>query len=123
MKKSVLKQIYDCLKRTGEEVYFPSQHEGDCTKRYIVIKREGATALLNVSSERPIYSIMLYVPKNNYSQLEDMKMLVEEQLKELYPMVEYNTDSPTFYDENVKGHMLTMTYVGIRKINRFKKRG
>ncbi len=39
MTKSVLKQIYDCLKENGIDVYFAGQHEGECIKKYTVIKK------------------------------------------------------------------------------------
>lgn len=32
MTKSVLKQIYDCLKENGTDAYFAGQHEGECIK-------------------------------------------------------------------------------------------
>ena len=66
---SVLKQTMNVLKSDGTEVYFPSQHKGECLKEYIVIKSDGTVAL-SISSERPIYTIMCYVPYDKYSRLE-----------------------------------------------------
>lgn len=118
---SVIKQIFDCLEKTGEKVYFPGYHEGECTERYIVVKAEGSSKVLNISSERPLYDIMLYVPKNRYTELETMARIVKEALKELYPMVEYTgSESPSFYDDTVKGHMVSLPYQGIRKIKKMK---
>ena len=38
---SVLKQTMNILEGDGTEVYFPSQHKGECLKEYIVIKSDG----------------------------------------------------------------------------------
>ena len=31
------KDIYDCLKKAGIDVYFQGQHKGDCKAPYVVI--------------------------------------------------------------------------------------
>ena len=38
MAKEVSKQIYDLLKQNNFDVYFPSQHKGECISKYVVIK-------------------------------------------------------------------------------------
>lgn len=115
--KSVLKQLYDCLKQNNIDVYFVGQHKGECTEKYAVIKIGGTTTEYNVSAERPIYTIMCYVPEDKYSELEEYALEVKEKMKQVYPLVMYlgnGTDS--FYDENVKGHMTSFQYQGCRKI-------
>mgnify|MGYP000500093019 CR=1 FL=1 len=57
MVKEVSKQIYDLLKQNNFDVYFPSQHKGECISKYVVIKHDGVYQPLTVSSERPIYTI------------------------------------------------------------------
>lgn len=115
---SILKQTYDLLKQNGYDVYFPAQHKGECEKEYIVIKLEDAPEELNVSSERPIYTIMCYVPERNYSLLETMIYDVKQVLKRMFPTLMYaGNQTPSFYDEKTKSHMISFQYQGIRKIN------
>lgn len=116
----ILKQIYNALKADGTDVYFPAQHKGECLKEYIVIKADGV-APTTVSSERPIYTIMLYVPDNKYTRLESFMLETKEKMKSVYPLVSYaGNETPSFYDDEVKGHMISFQYQGIRKIYNMK---
>lgn len=119
--KPVLKQIFDCLLNSGFDCYFPASHKGECISEYIVVRLAGSTNLLiNVTSERPIYDILCYVPHNRYSDMEIMKNKVKQTLKQLYPLIKYiGNETPAYYDEEVKGYMCSFQYQGIRKINNF----
>ena len=86
MGKEVSKQIYDLLKQNNFDVYFPSQHKGDCISKYVVIKHDGAYQPLTVSSERPIYTIMCYVPGQSYSELESFVLEVKRTMKNIFPV-------------------------------------
>lgn len=113
---SVLKQIRDILEEDGTIVCFPSQHKGECIKEYIVIKQDG-TVEASVSSERPIYTIMCYVPQNNYSDLEMLVSKTKEKMKKIFPLVMYvGNETPSYYDDTIKGHMVSFQYQGCRKI-------
>ena len=82
-----------------------------------MIKSYGAIQELVVSSERPVYLIMCYVPRNGYSRLESFVRETKQILKELFPLVRYNgNETPSFYDDEIKGHMVSIEYVGCRKI-------
>ena len=114
---SILKNIYDTIKESGMDVYFPSQHKGECTKPYVVIKSEDVTIPLTVSSERPIYTIICYVPQNRYSNLEDMIFELKQTLKKMYPIIMYvGNETASFYDADVNAHMKSFQYAGCRKI-------
>lgn len=115
---SILKTIYDVLKQDGEtDVFFPTQHKGECLKEYIVLKMDGVTNELVVSSERPIYTILCYVPENQYSRLEMFVEETKQKMKKVFPLVMYvGNETPTFYDEEIKGHMISFQYQGCRKI-------
>lgn len=116
---SIINEIYDTLSKGGKEVFYPGQHKGECTKEYIVVKNSG-TVSLNVSSEFALYTIMLYVPKNEYSRLEDFSFEVKQMLKKMYPKTMYvGNETETYYDEIVKGHMKSFQYQNCRKIERF----
>lgn len=117
MAKEVSKQIYDLLKQNNFDVYFPSQHKGECISKYAVIKHDGAYQPLTVSSERPIYTIMCYVPEQSYSELESFVLEIKRTMKNIFPLVMYlGNETPSYYDDSVKGHMISFQYYGARKI-------
>lgn len=113
----ILKQIRDILEEDGTEVYFPSQHKGDCLREYIVVKADGAISETTVSSERPLYTILCYVPEDSYSSLETLVNKTKQKMKKVFPLVMYvGNDTPSFYDDTVKAHMISFQYQGCRKI-------
>lgn len=117
MNETVLQQIYNHLKTNGIDVYAPSQHKGDCTSPYVVIRGGGVVQLLTVSSERPVYTLMFYVPYKNFFELDAFKDKVKEIMKDLYPMVMYGgNESEDYYEESNKSYMKSVEYYGIRRI-------
>lgn len=109
--------IYKHLKIHGFEVYSPGQHEGECTSPYVVVKDAGTVKLESFSSNRSLYDILCYVPKDHFSKLEPFVHSVEESMKGLYPMIRpahYKT--PSFYDDTVKGHMISVQYINYQQI-------
>ena len=109
--------MLDVLQTDEVKAYLPGYHKGDCIEPYIVLKTEGAVKVEGISSERPIYTVMCYVPFNRYTELEQMVYDVKQRMKSLYPMVRYEgNETPSYYDSTVKGHMISFQYLGIRKI-------
>lgn len=115
--KSVLKKVYDHIKQNGYDVYFPGQKKGECKSKYIVLKMDGGTVLDGVSSERPIYTILCYVPENQYSLLHEFVLEVKSMMRGVYPMLMYaGNETSSYFDDSVKAHMISFQYQGIRKI-------
>lgn len=115
--KSRWQDIYLHLKNKGFDVYAPAQKEGDCTSPYLVIKNDGSYNHVNFSTDRDMYAIYCYVPKDKYSELEPLVQAVKDAMLELYPMIQsYGQQLPAFYDDSVKGH-----YVGIEYENHKKQ--
>lgn len=109
--------ICDVLKEAGYKVYSPAQHEGECKERYIVVKISSSYKVNDYSSVQPQYDIMLYIPKNEYSQFEDFLQDVKNVLKKLEPMImPLHSQTPSYYDDQVKGHMISIQYRNNRKI-------
>lgn len=114
---SRLNDIYNHLKSKGYDVYFPAQHSGECINLYVVIKLSTPSKLANVSSVQDYYDIMLYVPRNEYSKIEKYIFELKENMKELYPMIMPTyTQTATYYDDTVKGHMVSVMYRNNKKI-------
>ena len=81
--KSIIEQIRDAIAVDGTEVYYPSQHKGECLKEYVVVKSEGTYEQQTVSSERPLYTIMLYVPVNRYGRIESFMFETKQKMKQV----------------------------------------
>lgn len=111
--------IFEKLQEHGIDVYSPSQHTGECTSPYVVVKDAGRSASTEVSSSQDLYDLMCYVPKNNYSTLEAFVDRVETVMDELFPMVRsMHFRTPSFYDDSVKAHMISTQYVNWKKNKR-----
>lgn len=109
--------IYTHLKQEGFEVYSPGQHEGECTSPYVVVKDDGTTQFGSFSSTKSLYEVLCYVPKDHFSSLESFVHRVETSMIRLYPVVRpahYKT--PSFYDDTVKGHMVSVQYIHYKKL-------
>lgn len=116
---NTLKYIKDVLESAGIEIYYPGQHKGECMRPYVVIKSLGSIDTNSVSSEWQLYDILCYVPANRYSYIEEYVMLVKQNMKKCFPVLRYvGNQTESFYDESVKGHMVSFQYQKIvRKRN------
>lgn len=111
------KDISNFLTSAGYDVYSPAQHEGECTSRYIVLKVGTFTGVAGISSARYVYDLMVYVPKDEYSQLEEFVEEVKKTMKGMEPMIKpSNTQTGSYYDDSVKGHMISIQYTNARKL-------
>lgn len=109
--------IFLHLKNAGFDVYSPSTKVGECTSEYLVIKNEGSSKHLNFSTDVDLYSIMCYVPKNNYSSLESLVQKVKRTMKGLEPMIKpYGSQSPSYYDDGFKAHTISIIYKNYKKL-------
>lgn len=116
MSMSLLKDAWDLLKDVGFNPFMPGQHKGECIEPYVVVKLSGVLPL-EVSSERPIYTFLVYVPENEYTKLETNVFAIKQELKKLYPRIMYaGNETESFYDEQIKAHMISFQYYGIRKL-------
>ena len=109
--------IYTCLENAGFEVYPPGIKVGDCTREYVVIKNDGSTRHPSLSTDMDLYSVMCFVPKNKYSTLEPLVQKVKKAMKGLEPMIiPYGMQTPSYYDDSYKAHMISIEYVNYKKM-------
>ena len=112
-----VKDIYDNLKANNIEAYFPEQHKGEVKTKYVVIRQQGENQFENYSSLIVEVDLYLYVPRDRYSELQDFIDLVKKEMKKLEPMIKpSHYVSPSYYDDLIKGHTVTMTYQYYRKL-------
>ncbi len=111
--------IFLHLKKAGFAVYAPSEKEGECKKPYIVVKGAGVSKAASVSSSVALFDVMVYLPKNQYSKVESFVRDVENALDGLWPMIRpTHFQTAPFYDENVKGWMVSIQYQNYQKNKR-----
>ena len=109
--------IYNLLKENGYEVYFPGVKVGECKKPYIVVKNDGSYQHISFSSDVDQYSVMCYVPRLAYSELEPFVQGVRQTMKQLEPMIKpFGSQTPSFYDDTYKAHMISIEYKNYKKI-------
>ena len=109
--------IYRQLRADGVDVYSPGQHQGECISPYTVLRDAGSNQLGDFSSTRALYEILCYVPQDQYSTLEPYVEEVKSSMKKLYPaIVPTHFETPSFLDDTVKGHMISVQYRNNRKL-------
>lgn len=117
MADSRWQDIFLHLKRDGFDVYSPGVKTGECTKPYVVIKNDGSSQHTSFSTDVDLYAVMVYVPKQAYSELEPMVQKVKASMKKLEPMIlPYGQQTPSYYDETYKAHMISIEYKNYKKM-------
>lgn len=109
---SIWKTIFKGLEEKGIDVYPPGTKQGECKNRYVVVKQNGKAQAGSFSSEFVYYLFLLYVPRNQYSEMEEYEEQVKAVLdNELYPMLmPTNSTIPDYYDDEIKAHMRSLVY-------------
>lgn len=114
---SCWQDIFRHLKSGGFDVYSPGQHEGECITPYIVVKDAGTSQFREFSSTQNLYDLLCYMPKDRFSELEDFVLSVEKRMKGMFPRVRpANYKTASFYDDTVRGHMVSIQYINYRKL-------
>lgn len=109
--------IFLHLQKEGYEVYSPGIKTGECKSEYIVVKNDGSSRHAGISTDDDFYAVMCYVPKQAYSLLEPFIQRVKKSMKELEPMIEpHGSQTPSYYDDSVKAHMVSIQYKNYKKI-------
>lgn len=119
MLKSRWQDIYAHLKSKGFDVYSPAQKTDECDKPYVVIKDNGILDVAGISSRQHLFELLAYTPKDNYSEIEPFVDSLESCMEGLYPMIRpLRERSSAYYDDTVKAHMVSLSYVNYRKCRR-----
>ena len=116
-KESRWQDIFLHLKNAGFDVYSPGVKVGECESEYLVIKNDGSSKHVSFSTDIDLYAVMCYVPKQKYSELEPFVQKVKKSMKELEPMIKpYGSQTPSYYDDSVKAHMVSIEYKNYKKL-------
>lgn len=117
MEQTRIQDIYMYLKEQGFKVYFPTQKQGECTFPYVVVKDMTTSKIAGISSTVTYYDLMCYVPREHFSTLSVFVEQVKNSMRGMVPMIMPTyTETASFYDEDVKAHMVSVQYRNNRKI-------
>lgn len=109
--------IFLHLKNQGFDVYSPGIKVGECISEYLVVKNDGSSKHLSFSTDVDLYAVLCYVPRDKYSSLEPLVQKVKKSMKGLEPMIKpYGSQTPSYYDDSVKAHMVSVEYMNYKKI-------
>lgn len=110
------KDLFLHLQDEGFNVFTPGTKTGDCLVSYLVPKKEGSSVHPGISTDVDLYSIICYVPQKKYSELESLVQQVKESMKSIEPLfMPTGEQTPSFYDESVKGHYISIVYRNNKK--------
>lgn len=110
------KDIFDFLESKGYEVYPPATKKEECKSPYIVLKNAGRYDTNEVSSVYDVYCLLLYIPLQSYSILEDFKEKLKQDMIGLFPMIrDMHDESEPYYDDAVKAYMIELNYKNYKK--------
>ena len=117
MKKTLWEIISETLQAKEIDVHPPATKTGECKSNYVVVKNDGSSQISDFSSQQDYYTFMLYVPKDRYTDLSRFKSTVKEAIaSNLYPvLMPTGLETPDFYDDTVKAHMVSVTYRANRR--------
>lgn len=115
MSETIWGKIFKHLKTNGFNVYSPGTKDGECVSKYVVVKNLNVTAHTSFSTDNAYYDILIYVPKNAYSQLESYVEDVKKSLKELNFIKDAGMQTESYYDDKIKAHMVSVSYLNYRK--------
>ena len=105
------------LTENGFDARSPGISVGKCKEPYIVVKHNGSSRYTGISTNIDVYDLLIYVPKDNYSDLEVLVLSVKEVMKKLEPLVFPNgSETPSFYDDGFQAHMISIEYRNYKKM-------
>lgn len=112
-----IQDIFVHLQQKGFDVYFPTQHQGECISPYVVVKGATNTRFRQYSTVVQYYDLLCYIPRDQYSKLYPFVNQVKTAMKELVPMIKpAYLDTEPFYDDEIKGHMISLQYLNYQKL-------
>lgn len=113
---TVWEQLFIHLESEGFEVYPPGEKVGECKSPYLVVTMDTGTQHYEYSSDQDYYTILCYVPYRQYGKLERLLLSVKESMIKLDPMLKSSGyRSPSFPDDNIKAHMVSVQYYNYKK--------
>ena len=113
MSATVWDMVQRALIDAGIDTYAPSQHQGDCTDFYAVLKFDGGSQFQSYSSTQDTYTLLCYAPRNEYVGLLDFVEKCENVMAKepIYPMLmPTGMKTPSFFDDTINGYMISIQY-------------
>ncbi len=117
---SRLEDIFLHLKRNGVNVYLPAHHVGECLERYVVVRPSLGAKVEGYSTFYQSYQLLMYVPRNETSQIEqyveEIRGIMKPLQQQLMLRETYFRAMP-YYEDSIKGYTVDLEYRLYRKIS------
>lgn len=114
--KSRLEDIMDFLISQGYSVFAVGAHKGQVSSPYIVVKVTRANRYLQYSSVIQYYDILIY--GRTLTETNKLANEIDKKMEQLRPMIVCTySRQEAFYDDDVKGYMISTEYRNLKKIN------
>lgn len=111
------KKIYDKLKQEGLNPYPPGKHQGDCLKRYCVVKENTQVPYFNSNKlGYKTIDIIVFVPIDSYIAIEPYVKEIKVALKELNFLRKTGNETPVIPDDSVNGYTTSIEYQILKKL-------
>lgn len=104
------KKTYLHLKKRGFDVYSLGQKRDACENPYLVIKENGVHALSSNVNGYKLFNIIIYYPKNNYSDMEMYIEHVKDSIVEIPELRPTGNETPVIIDADVGAYTSSIEY-------------
>ena len=114
MANDMWKRIFRHLVSEGFDVYPPGKHEGECSSYYLVLNDGGSGKVIGGGYK--LFNISLYVPLNEYSEIEGYANHIKRSMKKLLFLRHSGNDTPIIINEKFKAHEQTLEYIVMKRM-------
>jgi hypothetical protein len=108
-------KLYDFLKGNNIDCYFIGQHQGECTRNYVVLKDDGVRSLDGKVGTGYV-DIIFYVPQNNFTKCEPFKKEVKEIMKEFRNLKYTGIETGMVTDDEKKAITFSIMYENYKRL-------
>lgn len=110
-------RVYDKLKDKGLNPYQPGKHKGLCEERYCVVKYGSQVhfPFTNRVGYKAI-DIILYVPLDDYEDVEVYAREIRNAMKELKPIRKTGNETPPIVEDEKKAHTMSIQYQILKEL-------
>lgn len=111
----MVRKLYDYLHLNNVNVYFPGQHQGECTKSYVLIKDDGIISDNGVVG-RGFIDLLFFVPIPMYLECEKYKKQVKGIIKQFGKLKYTGQETGPIVDDGKKAYTFSVLYETYKKL-------
>lgn len=110
-------KVYDKLKEKGLNPYQPGKHKGLCEERYCVVKY-GSQVPFPFTNKigYKIIDIILYIPINDYEDVEEYAKKIRYAMKELKSIRKTGNETPVITEDEKEAYTMSIQYQILKEL-------